>query len=205
MYSSSSRSRSRSRSRTRSGVRAYWTRRSRPLGRRRRQREVTYEESIWPLPDLVGIPATVIDVDRANAVVDIGYIRPATELLPERKIVPHYTPVFAVRSGAVFSVSRSNGLIEILIDHCNGFWTVYGGLLDSTFPFDRKRRTVKRGEIIGYVGASSASELDDAPLRPLRFSVYQLTRDALAFPRPIDPMSVLHRREHAPASTVNGG
>jgi hypothetical protein len=194
MYSRSSRSRSRSRT----GARVFSMPRGRPLGRRR-NRGVTYEDAIWPLPDLAGITSTVIAVDRDNDVVDIGYIRPATEVLPERKVVPYRTPVFAVRTGVIFSVSRRNGFIEICIDHRNGFWTAYGGLLESTYPIGRTRRAVKRGDVIGYVGASLGSGADVVPLRPLRFSVYQLTRDALAFPRPIDPMSVLDRREHLSA------
>lgn len=71
---------------------------------------------------------------------------------------PRGTPIYATGDGKIKKAVRSNRAVGygnyLVIDHGYGYETLYGHMLDMVV---KAGQTVKRGELIGYVGNSGGS------------------------------------------------
>lgn len=71
---------------------------------------------------------------------------------------PRGTPIYATGDGKIKKAKRSNRAVGygnyVVIDHGYGYETLYGHMLDMVV---REGQTVKRGELIGYVGNTGGS------------------------------------------------
>ena len=71
---------------------------------------------------------------------------------------PRGTPIYSTGDGKVKKAVRSNRAVGygnyVVIDHGYGYQTLYGHMLNMTV---KAGQTVKRGELIGYVGNSGGS------------------------------------------------
>ena len=167
----------------------------RPRGRRRRppntfllnlkRSRYMLADAAWPLPDLDGVPAVVLDEERDIARVHIGYRDPVG--VP---FIPNRTPIRCVKPGILTSISETNEGIRLVIDHRNGFFTCYTGLAESPFRATAWcAHLVLRGQLLGCVGGPSS-----APPRPLMFQV--LRRFEEPFPMAIDANYFLAQWPH---------
>lgn len=70
---------------------------------------------------------------------------------------PRGTPIYATADGSVKSIGRQGGYGNVIeLSHINGITTLYGHM--SAFKDDLKSgQSVKRGDVIGYVGSTGTS------------------------------------------------
>jgi hypothetical protein len=139
---------------------------------------------VIPLPLINDQPPVLLVFDPTDMAIDLAYerhyvpggpcVRAATRETTLYEI-PRLTPVFAVSRGTVVSARKQSEGHTIIIDHDNGWLTLYGGIQHMFVPpTDRPpRRELKleAGDILGYVGASKLGRL-----RPLRFELWRHNR-----------------------------
>lgn len=117
--------------------------------------------------------------------------------------IPRPTPVFAIAGGSIAYAQRhGSGTHSIVIDHANGWLSVYSGLeqifVRPSDRFPRHEAPVAAGDVIGFLGATVAE-----PLRPLRFELWR-AHDTHGYEQ-IDPFLYMRhwrQREWKPATRV---
>lgn len=146
-------------------------------------------DATWPLPDLDGAPAELIGEDRHIGRVHLGFFRPRSDGNGRSSFVPPRTPVRCVKAGIITAISETDEGIRIAIDHRNGFFTWYTGLVESPFRATRWcAHLVTRGQLLGCVGGPEA----EGPC-PLRFQVLRCFEGQEPFPMAIDATYFLAR------------
>lgn len=158
---------------------------------------------VWPLPELDADRAaelglrprpTVSDgpgpgkrrrpdgTPRWHAGADVLYKR-AARVFPAPQgespwfAAPLGTPVLAVRDGKVWSVAKLGSGWRVVLDHGRPWSSAYYHLVDPTLPpvgrGERNTRTVRAGEVLGYVGANPR---DKEGIRHLHFELHHQGR-----------------------------
>lgn len=105
-------------------------------------------------------------------------------------VAPHGTPVVAVENGRIAKLftSVAGGLTVYVFDESEMF-SYYYAHLQRYAPGLREGQTVRRGELIGYVG-STGNASDDAP--HLHFAIFHLNSERQWWKGdPINPFPVL--------------
>lgn len=102
-------------------------------------------------------------------------------------------PVFAVADGVVWSASEQGRGFAVVLDHGKPWATFYHHLVDSPIPPTSKgqgARQVKRGDIVGYVGANPVQ--GPHALKHLHFEIWK----GGAGDHAIDPEPLMRRWTH---------
>ncbi len=169
------------------------------LARRPQQTTDLRKPPVFPLPVINDQPPVLLVFDSADPTVELAYER---RYLPSGPLVrsstrdstlywiPKLTPVFAVSDGTVVYARRHSDGYGIVVDHENGWLTVYTGLEHMfVHPSDRKPHRQTRlggGDMLGYLGASRVG-----PLRPLHFELWRCNR--LQDYEAVDPIRFMRR------------
>ena len=156
---------------------------------------------VVPLPILNGQLPILLLFDHRDPAVELAYeraplvggsrIRTATRDTTDYW-VPRLTPVFAVNDGRVIYARKQSDGHVILIDHLNGWVSVYSHLVHMFVTPTRNtpvQAHVCAGDIIGYVGTPRGT-----PLSALRFELWRMT-DKGDF-MPVDPVLFIRRWQH---------
>lgn len=152
---------------------------------RRNEAALVRKPPVRPLPVINDQPPVILVFDHTDLAIELAYerfYRPNGTLVRSTTRetalywVPRLTPVFAVSDGLVVYARKHTDGHTLVIDHCNGWATVYSRL-DHMFvmPSDRRPRPqtkVAAGDILGYLGATRGH-----PLKPLRFELWKCNRD----------------------------
>lgn len=105
--------------------------------------------------------------------------------------IPRLTPVFAVNEGRVIYARKQSDGHVILIDHLNGWVSVYSHLVHMFVTPTRNtpvQARVAAGDILGYVGTPRGT-----PLSALRFELWRMTEGDFM---PVDPVLFIRRWQH---------
>lgn len=173
---------------------------------RKQDPELVRTSPVAPLPMLNGHAPVILIFDPRELAIELAYERfPQPGGIRVRSTtrestlywIPRLTPVFAVSEGFIVYARQHTDGHTILIDHRNGWASVYSRL-DHMFvtPSDRsaQRETrVAAGDLIGYV-----STLRPAPLMPLRFELWRCNHND-DFEQ-IDPLRYIRRWRQLPWS-----
>ena len=150
---------------------------------------------MFPLPVLDSRTPVVLVFDPEDRGIEIAYernphagplVRSATR---ESTLydIPAFTPVLAVADGKIIYGGKHTDGHVVLVEHRNG-WSSYYGHLEHMFvtPSEQRPREarVRRGDILGYVGAASQR-------RTLRFELWRYAADEEY--EPVDPIRYVHR------------
>lgn len=154
---------------------------------------------VVPLPVLNDHTPVLLVFDHTDNAIELAYERHpqpggtlARSTTRETTLyyVPRLTPVFGVSAGFVVYARRHVDGHTIVIDHRNGWATVYSRLEHMfVMPTDRvaRRETkIAAGDILGYLGATRAG-----PLKPLRFELWKCGRDGDY--EPVDPIRFIRQ------------
>ena len=139
---------------------------------------------VVPLPVLDDRPPVLLVFDHTELAIELAYERfprpggnriRATTRSTTLYLIPKLTPVFAVSEGFVVYARQHSDGHTIVIDHRNGWATVYSRV-DHMFVtpsdrFPRHETKVSAGDILGYVSTS-----ESGPLDPLRFELWRCNR-----------------------------
>lgn len=165
---------------------------------RRKVPTIVHSSPVVPLPVLDERSPILLVFDHRDLAIEMAY-----EHHPRREVtrvrwtsrdtplyfVPSLTPVFAVNAGLIVYAHKHTDGFTIIIDHCNGWLSVYHRL-EHIFVTPSERRPgggirVHAGDVLGYLAGSGPG-----PLLPLRFELYQRERDNYD---PIDPLRFIRR------------
>ena len=88
-----------------------------------------------------------------------------------------HVPVYAAGGGTVIAAGDNNGGYggEVLIDHGNGYYSVYGHLLPDDIVV-RKGQSVQQGQLIGAVGKGTDSSTSESSDSHLHFEICKATK-----------------------------
>ncbi len=154
---------------------------------------------VVPLPILNGQLPILLVEDHADPAVDLAYeraplvggnqgcARDTTDYW-----IPRLTPVFAVNDGSVIYARKQSDGHSILIDHLNGWVSVYSHLAHMFVTPTRNTpvpTSVFAGDIIGYVGTPKGT-----PVTPLRFELWRMTESDDFMP--VDPILFIRRWQY---------
>ncbi len=154
---------------------------------------------VVPLPILNGQLPILLILD--DAAVELAYER--APLVGGNRVrtrardttdywIPRLTPVFAVNDGSVIYAREQSDGHSILIDHLNGWVSVYSHLAHMFVTPTRNtpvQARISAGEILGYVGTPKGT-----PLTPLRFELWRMTESEDFMP--VDPIVFIRRWQH---------
>lgn len=150
---------------------------------------------VVPLPILNNHPPILLIFDHSDPAIELAYeraplvggnrVRSATRDSTDYWI-PRLTPVFAVNDGVVSYARKQSDGHAILIDHRNGWISVYSRLAHM---FVAAEQRVSCGDIIGYLGTPKGTQLT-----PLRFELWRVNEadDYM----PVDPILFIRRWQH---------
>ena len=170
------------------------------LVRRQPGPEPVRKPPVFPLPAINDQPPVLLVFDHTEMAIDLAYerhhvsggpvVRPATR---ETTLywVPRLTPVFVVSDGnVVYARQHPTGGHTIIVDHRNGWLTLYRGLEHMFVPSsDRRPRReleLSSGDILGYLGASKPGRF-----QPLHFELWRCNR--LQDYDQVDPIRYMRR------------
>lgn len=105
---------------------------------------------VWPLPMHNRRLPEILDRGAKMPGVHLGY---ASALLGS---LPRMLPIFAVANGEIVYAGKQSIGNSVIVDHCNGWATYYGGLahMFATPRTQSKRRSIERvkaGDVLGYL------------------------------------------------------
>ncbi len=142
---------------------------------------------------LASIPA-ILPVKKGDFYVASGYKMRMHPILKINKFhkgmdftAPKGTPVYASGDGEIYRAQRSSTFGKVIyIDHGYGYKTIYAHLSDMVV---RRGESIKRGDLIGYVGNTGLSvaphlhyevHKNNVALNPINFYYGDLTLDEFA-------------------------
>lgn len=163
---------------------------------RRKAPALVHSSPVSPLPVVDDRAPILLVFDPEDLAIEMAYERRPRPEAPRLRralrdtqlyFVPPLTPVLAVNDGLVVYARKHEGGHTIIIDHCNGWLSVYHRL-EHMFVTPSDRRPggairVRAGDVLGYLAASGSG-----PLLPLRFELYRREQDDYD---PIDPLRLL--------------
>ena len=165
---------------------------------RRKGPTLAHSSPVFPLPVVDERAPILLVFDPEDLAIEMAYERrPRADGTRVRTtlrntqlyFVPPLTPVLAVNDGLVVYARKHDDGHAIIIDHCNGWLSVYHRL-EHMFVTPSDRRPgggikVHAGDVLGYLAASG-----EGPLLPLRFELYRRTLDDYD---PVDPLRFIRR------------
>jgi murein DD-endopeptidase MepM/ murein hydrolase activator NlpD len=142
---------------------------------------------------LASIPA-ILPIKKGDFYVASGYKMRMHPILKINKFhkgmdftAPKGTPVYASGDGKIYRAQRSSTFGKVIyIDHGYGYKTIYAHLNDMVV---RRGESIKRGDLIGYVGNTGLSvaphlhyevHKNDVALNPINFYYGDLTLEEFA-------------------------
>ena len=142
---------------------------------------------------LASIPA-ILPIKKGDFYVASGYKMRMHPILKINKFhkgmdftAPKGTPVYASGDGKIYRAQRSSTFGKVIyIDHGYGYKTIYAHLSDMVV---RRGESIKRGDLIGYVGNTGLSvaphlhyevHKNDVALNPINFYYGDLTLEEFA-------------------------
>ncbi len=156
---------------------------------------------VVPLPILNGQRPILLIFDHTDPAVELAYER--APLIGGNRVrtvardstdywIPRLTPVFAVNDGRVIYAREQSDGHAILIDHLNGWVSMYSRLVHMFVAPTRNtpiQAPACAGDIIGYVGTPRGT-----PVTPLRFELWRMTESEDFMP--VDPILFIRRWQH---------
>lgn len=156
---------------------------------------------IVPLPILNNQFPILLVFDHTDPAIELAYER--APLVGGNRVrtakrgttdywIPRLTPVFAVNDGRVIYARKQSDGHAILIDHDNGWVSVYSRLAHmfvAQTGNNPSETHVTAGDIIGYVGTPRGT-----PLTPLRFELWRMTESDDFMP--VDPILFIRRWQY---------
>ncbi len=169
---------------------------------RRANREIIRTPPVVPLPIINGQQPLLLVFDPSDLAIEMAFERtPEAGGTRVRQVphvgtdywIPRMTPVFAVSEGAIVYARRLRDGHTVVIDHCNGWVSVYHRL-EYMFlaPSERvpgKEIRVAAGDVLGYLEASRAG-----PPKPLKFELWR--SDHSDSYEQMDPLRYIRRWRH---------
>lgn len=165
---------------------------------RRKAPMLVHSSPVFPLPVVDDRAPILLVFEPEDLAIEMAYERrPRAEGTRVRRalrdtqlyFVPPLTPVLAVNDGLVVYARKHDAGHTIIVDHGNGWLSVYHRL-EHMFVTPSDRRPgggikVHGGDVLGYLAASGAG-----PLLPLRFELYRRELDDYD---PVDPLRFIRR------------
>ncbi len=165
---------------------------------RQRVPSIVHSSPVVPLPVQGERTPILLVFDPRDLAIEMAYEhRPRSEGTRVRwasrdsplYFMPSLTPVFAVNAGLIVYARKHTDGFAIIIDHRNGWLSVYHRL-EHIFVTPSERRPgggirVHAGGVLGYLAGSGPG-----PLLSLRFELYRRERDDYD---PVDPLRFIRR------------